>query len=156
MSYKYIILLFFVLFFGCNNYKNSSEDKYRAEINLLLDNWHHLATIADIGFFDCIAGDGIYIGTAAEEVWTKQEFVDFAKPYFEKGEAWDFKPYDRNIYFSKNTDVAWFNERLNTWMGVCRGSGVLQMTERGWKIYQYTLSVAVPNEKIKEVVSIIK
>jgi hypothetical protein len=156
MSYKYIILLSLVLFFGCNNHKNSSEDKCRTEINLLLDNWHHLAAIADTGFFDRIAGDGIYIGTAAEEVWTKQEFVDFAKPYFENGEAWDFKPYDRNIYFSKNTDVAWFNEKLNTWMGVCRGSGVLQMTKRGWKIYQYTLSVAVPNKKIKDVVSIIK
>ncbi len=89
-------------------------------------------------------------------VWTKSEFLTFAKPYFVKGKAWDFKPYNRNVYLNNSNDIAWFNEQLDTWMGVCRGSGVLQKKNGGWKIYQYTLSVAVPNEKIKEVVSLIE
>ncbi len=156
MKNRFLVLLIFALFFACNNTNNKTKKEYSAELNLLLDNWHLLAANADINYFDYIANNGIYIGTATEEVWGKQEFFNFAKPYFDKGTAWDFKPYDRNIYFNKNADIAWFNERLDTWMGVCRGSGVLQKTETDWKIRQYTLSVSVPNEKIKDVISVIK
>ena len=155
MTSKLIIFLIAMqIFYSCNT-TNKTEQNYTQEINQLMDKWHRMAADADISYFDYIADNGIYIGTAKEEVWTKKEFLSFSKPYFDNGKAWDFKPFDRNIYLNDNMDFAWFNEKLETWMGTCRGSGVLQKTKSGWKIYQYTLSVAVPNEKINEVISVI-
>lgn len=153
---KKIYFLALIFLGGCNSISTNTNVDYYKDINQILDTWHLNAANADLAYFDFIAEDGIYIGTAKEEVWNKKEFLQFAQPYFDKGKAWDFKPYDRNIYFNDGNNVAWFNEKLDTWMGVCRGSGILQYKNNSWKIYQYTLSVAVPNEKINEVISAIK
>ena len=40
--------------------------------------------------------------------------------------------------------------------GVTRGSGVLRKTRDGWKIEQYVLSFAVPNDKARAVVEAIE
>lgn len=151
--FRWLIISMF--FMGCTSKQVEPTLNCKQELNSFLDNWHLKASNADADYFNDIAHEGAYIGTANEEVWTKKEFVYFSKPYFDKGKAWDFKPYDRNIYLNESEDFAWFNEKLETWMGVCRGSGILQKTNSEWKIYQYTLSVAVPNEKIKEVISVI-
>ena len=64
-----------------------------ADINQFIDNWHKAAAEANADlFFGSMADDCIYIGTDAKERWTKKEFVSFAKPYFDKGKAWSFKP----------------------------------------------------------------
>ena len=129
-------------------------DKYI--INKLLDDWHKAAANADADeYFGKIAEDGIYIGTDASERWIKKDFVEWSKKYFEKGKAWDFKSFDRTIYFSDDKVYAWFEESLNTGMGVCHASGVLKYTEKGWKIKHYHLSVTVPNEQIKEFIKLI-
>jgi hypothetical protein len=41
-------------------------------------------------------------------------------------------------------------------MGTCRGSGVLEKKEDSWKIKQYVLSVAIPNDDIQAVIDIKK
>lgn len=121
-------------------------------INTLLDNWHLAAAKGDYnGYFGKIAEDGIYIGTDATENWDKKAFAAFSKPYFNKGKAWDFKPLERNIYFSKDGKTAWFDELLDTWMKVCRGSGVLEKEGKEWKIKHYVLSMTVPNDATQEV-----
>jgi hypothetical protein len=56
------------------------------------------------------------------------------------------------IYFSESGKMAWFDEVLDTWMGLSRGSGVIILTSDGWKIKHYVLSVTVPNEDIKAVI----
>ncbi len=125
-------------------------------INAFVDNWHQAAASANASlFFDSMDENGIYIGTADHERWTKSEFVSFAKPYFDKGKAWDFKPYDRNLHVTSDGQYAWFSELLTTWMGVCRGSGILHKTSSGWKIDQYHLSVTVPNEIIKDFITLV-
>lgn len=98
----------------------------------------------------------IYIGTDATERWSKSEFVSFAKPYFDKGKAWDFKPYDRDLHVTSDGQMAWFSELLTTWMGVCRGSGILIKTPQGWKIEQYHLSVTVPNDIVRDFISLVE
>jgi hypothetical protein len=121
-------------------------------VNLFLDEWHAAAAKADYkGYFDKIADDGRYIGTDANENWDKKAFEAFAKPYFNRGKAWDFKAVERNIYFSKDGKTAWFDELLDTWMKACRGSGVLEKQDGKWKIKHYVLSMTVPNEITKEV-----
>lgn len=121
-------------------------------VNKLLDEWHAAAAKADYnGYFGKIAADGRYIGTDATENWDKKAFETFSKPYFDRGRAWDFKAVERNIYFSKDSKVAWFDEVLDTWMKACRGSGVLEKEGKEWKIKHYVLSMTVPNEVTDQV-----
>ncbi len=127
-----------------------------SKIHQFIDNWHLAAGKADAGsFFGSISEDGVYIGTADSERWSKKEFAAFAKPYFDKGTAWDFKPYDRDLRLSPDGQYAWFSELLKTWMGVCRGSGILVRTPSGWKISQYHLSVTVPNGIIGDFIKLV-
>ena len=78
------------------------------------------------------------------------------RPYFDKGKAWNFTALDRNIYLGEYQDVAWFDELLDTQMGICRGSGVLVKDSLNWKIKHYVLSIAIPNENVKEVTALKK
>ncbi len=125
----------------------------KQNINLLLDNWHKAAAEGNFNnYFNALSDESIFIGTDATENWDKKAFQDFAKPHFDKGKAWDFKPLQRNIFFSKDGKTAWFNELLDTWMKICQGSGVLVKENGVWKIKHYVLSVTVPNDNINEVV----
>lgn len=100
--------------------------------------------------------DGVFIGTDATENWQNDDFREFSKPYFDRGQAWNFTTLERNIYTDENSKTAWFDELLDTQMGICRGSGVLQKTKDGWKITHYVLSVTVPNENVEEVTQLKK
>lgn len=122
-------------------------------ITKFLDKWHTAAAKGDYNsYFGSIADDGIYIGTDITETWDKKAFETFSKPYFDKGKAWDFKAIERNIYFSKDGKVAWFDEILDTWMKGCRGSGVLEKQGQEWKIKHYVLSMTIPNDVTNQVV----
>lgn len=125
-------------------------------IHKFIDNWHLAATQADANaYFGAIADNGIFIGTDATERWNKKQFLTFAKPHFNKGKAWDFKAYGRSVHVSNDGKFVWFSELLTTWMGVCRGSGILENTTQGWKIQQYQLSVTVPNDLIRDFITLV-
>ena len=94
----------------------------------------------------------VFIGTDATENWTKNEFANFSKPFFDKGKAWSFIPLERNIYINDAKNFVWFDELLNTWMGICRGSGVLEKQQNTWVIKHYVLSVAIPNNDVQSVI----
>lgn len=142
-----------ILLSACSSTKNFNEDAEKAELNTFLDAWHSAAANADYnGYFGKIAKNGRYIGTDATENWNKNAFAAFSKPYFDKGRAWNFKAVERNIYFSTDGNIAWFDELLDTWMKGCRGSGVLEKENGEWKIKHYVLSMTVPNEITGEVI----
>lgn len=125
-------------------------------IHKFIDDWHLAATQADgKAYFGAIADHGIFIGTDATERWNKKQFYTFANPYFDKGKAWDFKAYGRSVHVSNDGRFVWFSELLTTWMGVCRGSGILENTAQGWKIQQYHLSVTVPNDLIRDFITLV-
>jgi hypothetical protein len=135
--------------------KSNSEKTDEEAITLLLNNWHKAAANADAkNYFGAMTEDAIYIGTDATEHWNKEAFQAFAKPYFDKGTAWDFKPLERHIYFSKDKKMAWFDELLDTWMKVCRGSGVLIKVGNEWKIQHYVLSMTIPNDATNDAIKI--
>ncbi|HKV08183.1 MAG TPA: nuclear transport factor 2 family protein, partial [Thermoanaerobaculia bacterium] len=80
-----------------------------------------------------------------------------AHPYFAKGKAWTFKPRDRHVDFSRDGQVAWFDELLDSaTYGECRGTGVLEKGEGGWKITQYHLTIPMPNDLAKDFVARIR
>jgi len=133
------------------------EDIQRKKIDELMDGWHKAAAIADEKtFFGAMSDDAIYLGTDKTERWTKEEFYGFAKPYFDRGKAWSFTASDRYILFSENSKTAWLDEQLDTWMGPCRGSAVLQLKAGGWKIVHYDLSYMVDNDIMDSVIELTK
>lgn len=133
-----------------------SASAQKNEINKMLDDWHKAAAEAKFdAYFSALSPDAHYIGTDATEIWDVAQFKAFAKPYFDKGKAWNFKAVQRNIYLSPDGKMAWFDEVLDTWMKACRGSGVLRKEKDGtWKIVHYVLSATVPNDNIDEVVKV--
>lgn len=151
---KKIILLFVsVLLLSSFNSNIILDDK--DEINNVLNNWHKAAAEANAQkYFDAMTDDAVFIGTDAAENWNKKNFEAFAKPFFDKGKAWNFKPLERHIYFSKDKKTAWFDELLDTWMKVCRGSGVMVKVGKEWKIQHYVLSMTVPNDDTDAVIKI--
>lgn len=152
---KIIILVTSVILMGCSSAKIVDKSIAKKEINTVLDYWHKAAAEANFNnYFDVIAEDGIFIGTDATENWNKTQFIAFSKPYFDKGRAWNFKALERNIYFSEDSNIIWFDELLKTQMKICRGSGVMIKTKKGWKIKHYVLSMTVPNENVDEIVKI--
>jgi ketosteroid isomerase-like protein len=126
------------------------------EINALMDRWHRAAATADEAvFFGSMTDDAVYLGTDPSERWTKPQFMVWSKEHFEGETAWSFRPHDRVIYLSGDGSVAWFEELLDTWMGTCRGSGVLLKLDGGWKIAHYDLSVTIPNDLIGEYIDLL-
>ncbi len=130
----------------------------KAEVAAVLDKWHRDAAKGDgKAYFGAMTDESIYIGTDATENWSLDAFKAFSKPYFDKGQAWDFTAVERNIYFSADGKTAWFDELLDTWMKLCRGSGVLLKQKDGsWKIAHYVLSITIPNDNSLEVIKIKK
>lgn len=130
----------------------------KKEVGAVLDAWHKAATNAqEKNYFDLMSDDAVFLGTDASERWTKEQFRSFAKPFFDKGKAWAFTPTIRHIDYDGTQTIAWFDELLDTWMGVCRGSGVLRKQPDGtWLIVQYNLAVAVPNDKMDGYLKVLK
>lgn len=135
--------------------ENKSKEEIITQIDTTLNHWHKTAANADTTFFDFLTEDAIYIGTDATERWTKQEFEDYAMPYFRKGRAWSFTPKKRNIYLNEKCNFAYFDEVLDTWMGICRASGVVYFINNEWKLKHYQLAMTIPNEKVQEVLKVI-
>ncbi len=125
------------------------------EIDNVLNDWHKAAADANFDvYFGHMTDDAIFIGTDPTENWSYNDFKAFSKPYFDRGKAWSFSTLERNIFTKSDTNLAWFDELLDTQMGICRGSGVLLKTPNGWKIKHYVLSIAIPNENVKEITAL--
>ena len=127
-------------------------------LNKQIDLWHQAAANKDAdAYFGMMAPESIFIGTDKTENWSKPEFEALYRPYFAEGKSWDFKRIDRNWYFNKEYNIAWFDETLDTWMGVCQSSGVMEKQNNGhWLIKHYQLSLTINNDKIDAVIGLTK
>lgn len=153
---KKTTIFFTILLFALNFTSISAQakfDKEKTEIATMLDAFNVAAAKADYKtYFDFFAEESTFIGTDATEIWDKKAFIIWAKPYFDKKKTWNFTSLKRNIYFSKDGKLAWFDELLNTQMKICRGSGVVEKINGTWKVKQYVLSMTVPNDVSDKVV----
>jgi uncharacterized protein (TIGR02246 family) len=138
----------------------AAPDPAEAEIAAVLDRLNAASTAADgPAYFALFTPDARFIGTDATERWSMAEFRAFAEPYFARGKGWTYTPSARVITVApiECRCVAWFDEELaNAGYGQTRGSGVLRLTDDGWKIEQYVLSFTVPNDKAQAVVAAIR
>lgn len=154
---KNIILALFSSLFvlSCKTNQNLLFTENKSEVEKTINAWHKAAAEAKLQeYFSLMTKDGVFIGTDPTENWQNEAFMTFSKPYFDKGKAWSFTSIERNVYFSDNKKIAWFDELLDTHMKVCRGSGVLKLENGKWKIAHYVLSITIPNDNIDEVVKL--
>ena len=140
------VLILLVLFAGAAQ----AQDPKSA----LLDSFHQAASDADFdGYFSLLSENSVFLGTDGEERWTKEEFMAYVKPHFERGNGWTYVASDRHVTSTAAKDVYIFDEKLfNENYGYCRGTGVLVKTQKGLKIAQYNLSIPLPNAIADEVV----
>ncbi|MFV8336122.1 nuclear transport factor 2 family protein [Flavobacterium sp. RSP29] len=149
---KMLAFLIVLTLSGCKSMMEN-QTVSKSNINSTLDAWHKAAAEANYNaYFSLMADDAVFIGTDAAENWNKTAFQAYAKPHFDKGNAWSFTALERHIYFDETGQIAWFDELLNTQMKICRGSGVLVKIGKEWKIKHYVLSMTIPNENSNEVI----
>jgi hypothetical protein len=126
-------------------------------IDSLLTKWHQSAKIADAeNYFGFIKDDGIFMGTDATERWTKSEFMEWSKPYFNRESAWNIYSLNRQIFIHHTNTFAWFDEELYSDLGPARGSGVLLKENDGWKLAHYNLALTIPNEIVTEIKQLVE
>ena len=119
--------LLFVLLTAAPPAAAASGDARAAAVGAALEDWHAAAAAAD------------------------------EERYFARGKAWSFKATQRHVSFSKDGQVAWFDEALDTPnMGPARGSGVLVRMGSRWRIAQYNLSIPIPNALTQDVKAMVE
>jgi hypothetical protein len=128
-----------------------SDGKLRQRVGAFLDEWHDDAAHSRMRYFDKMAVNGVFIGTDKTERWTREDFKQWAKPYFAQPKAWEFHALKRHIDFSPDKSYIWFDEQLDTQFGICQASGVIHNTKNGLQIEHYQLSLAVPNPIMDQV-----
>ena len=130
------------------------------DVEAVIDRMHQAASRADgQDFFNQFTPEARFLGTDATERWSLTAFRAYAEPYFARGRGWTYVPRERTVTIAPIgcRCVAWFDEILdNESYGQVRGSGVLSLTDDGWKIEQYVLSFTVPTDRADDVVAAIK
>jgi len=131
-----------------------------AQVASVLDRLNQASSTADEAtYFSLFASDARFVGTDASEHWTLAQLRAYAEPAFKRDSAWSFPATSRTITIAPIDCrcIAWFEEKLaSPSYGETRGSGVVRLTDDGWRIEQYVLSFAVPNDKADAVVALIK
>lgn len=131
-----------------------------AEVVAVLDALEAASSTANAeAYWALFTPDARFVGTDPSEHWTLTEFKAFAEPYFARGRAWSFPATERHVVIApiECRCIAWFEEKLDSaHYGPTRGSGVLRLTDDGWKIEQYVLSFAIPNDRSDAVVEAVK
>lgn len=159
MNIKINIILLFVFGFSFSLIAQTevkTDNQEKRSINRVLNSWHERAAVADTTYFELFADNAMYLGTDVKEIWTVQEFEDLYMSFFKRGTAWNFKMKDRDVYLGDYGHYAWVDESLDTWMGLCRGTAVLEKNRDGeWRIKHYSLTVLVSNDIIKDYVKLL-
>ena len=131
-----------------------------AQVAAVLDQLNAASAAADAdAYFALYARDARFVGTDAGEHWTLEELRTYVAPHFARGNGWSYPATERVITIApiECRCIAWFEEQLtNDSYGSTRGSGVMRLTDDGWKIEQYVLSLAVPNDLASPIARIIK
>lgn len=129
----------------------------------VLDRFHAGAASSDFEeYFSCFSSSNgaRFLGTDASENWNVEEFRAYAKPHFDSGNGWEYHPFGTRkidiLDLIGSENIAWFDESLQSkkW-GDARGTGVMILEGRNWKILQYHLSFPTPNELAPSITSLI-
>ena len=82
-----IFLFIVVALYSCNHARQDATqqpEEIKATVDTLLNKWHKDAAEAKFEpYFELMDSVSVFIGTDANENWTKAEFAVFCKPYFD-------------------------------------------------------------------------
>jgi len=108
-----------------------------------LDALHRAGENADpAAFISLLTSDAVVLGLAGNARLTGKSLRDFIGASFPGGEAWNYRGAQREIRYSADGTVAWFDESLTRdHLERGRGSGVLVRTGAGWRVAQYSLNL---------------
>ncbi|WP_166425195.1 nuclear transport factor 2 family protein [Paraglaciecola sp. 20A4] len=123
-------------------------------VNQVLDGLHEAASKADLdAYLSSFTDTGVFMGTDDWERWSRPESLDkYVAERFAGGTGWTYSAVERNVNFSTEHDIAWFDEiTVSKKWGRFRGTGVLINDKGNWKIAHYAMSVLVPNEAWEKV-----
>ena len=143
--YKFFFVSTLILLASCSPNSVLVSDDHLKDLNALLDGLHQDAREGNFNtYFSRYSSDAIFLGTDKTERWTLEEFKDYAIPAFDDGHGWTYLVLERNWEGDGNT--RWFDEILfNEKLGHCRGTGVVKLIDKEWKIVHYALTMLVPN-----------
>ena len=145
---KIIIIILTSGFISLSTFAQNFPKDEEAIIAVLND-FHDAAANADVErYLGNMTDDAVFLGTDEYERWSMQpEFIEYVNGRFDAG-GWSYYSTNKNISFSQDGSVAWFDESSisNSMGGHFRGSGVLEKISGVWKISHYVLSVLVYNE----------
>jgi len=107
------LLILVVSFFSCYQKKEIAltltNTALKKKIHRFLDDWDKAASEANFeAYYSKMDTASVFIGTDAAENWTKKQFENFSKPYFDKGKASSFVALERNIYTNDAHNFIWF------------------------------------------------
>ena len=155
LTTAYTLILFVLGFSLFSAQSKTPFEKEKTEISTMLDAFNVAAAKADYKtYFEFFAEESTFIGTDATENWNKADFKVWAKPFFDRGKAWNFTALERHVFFDATGKTAWFDELLDTQMKICRGSGVMVKVGKEWKVKHYVLSMTIPNDNVDEIIKI--
>lgn len=102
-------------------------------------------------YMKLFSDNAVFFGTDIKERWPKLEFDAYATKRMASGIGWTYFMTERNIFFSDDKKIAWFDEILfHEIYGNFRGTGVLKIVNNEWKIAQYNLLLPIPNDLMKK------
>lgn len=134
-----------------------AEETAAAAAGATLDAFHAAADRGDkAAYLDLMTDDGVFLGTDEWERWPKRpEFTAYVDRRFKNGSGWSYRSVDRNLDFTPDGNVAWFDEVVySETNGRFRGTGVLLKQNGQWKIAHYAMSFLILNENWEEVVAL--
>lgn len=125
----------------------------RAAVEAVLDDFQAAGRAADLeGYVGQLAPDAVYLGTDPAERHTRDEVRALVAPYFERGSGLASRVTERHVFLSDDARTAWFDARLERPdLGELRATGVLRQRDGAWRIVQYSVSLPVPNEAVRDV-----
>lgn len=133
------------LFSTCLTWSQTAQDT-------VLDQWHRAAAHSDLEtYFNLVSPDFVFVGSQADEVWNKAAFYAYAQPHFAQGNGWKMQSLQRNWYGKAESGLLYFDELVDSAMGICRGSGVMKKQGETWKVAHYVLSLTIANELVPQV-----
>ncbi len=129
----------------------------RRAVDDVLDSFHAAAAAGDQDrYLGLMTENGVFLGTDEWERWPKRpDFTDYVSGRFSDGGGWSYRSVDRNVDFTADGKVAWFDEVVfSETNGRFRGTGVLLNQDGDWRIAHYAMSFLIFNENWPEVVEL--
>ncbi len=134
-----------------------ADEASREAVDAVLDDFHAAAAAGDRDrYLGLMTANGVFLGTDEWERWPKEpDFTDYVSGRFSDGGGWTYRSVDRNVDFSPDGGVAWFDEVVfSETNGRFRGTGVLLLQDGEWRIAHYAMSFLIFNEDWPAVVEL--